>query len=306
MFNKKVTVLMPVCNGEKYIKRAIDSLLNQSYKEAYDILIIDDGSTDDTVSIVKSYHSDKIYLLQNEKNIRIAATLNKGLDLITGEYIVRMDADDISHHDRLKMQIDFMDQNKNIAVCGTEYSADPTLFNKKGNRWSKHREGANMFLYRPDVLRSILPFAFVLNHSTVVFRNRILREKGYRYSTEVGYIEDYDLWLRMVYHEEFFILPYRLLAYRRHGQAMSFTALPVRIKMLETVFSRFFREYDINCTEAELYRFCYIRAKIMHNEPINDSERYEFFEFIKQKFYCSDKLARHINPDYLRYVLKSF
>lgn len=295
---------MPVYNGEKYIKQAIDSLLHQSYEGEYDILIIDDGSTDQTVSIIESYSCDRLHLLKNETNLKVAATLNRGLDLITGEYIVRMDADDISHVDRLKIQIDFMDAHPHIAVCGSLYSEDETLFKKEGNTWNKQMLFGQSLSYTPDVLRSILPFSFVLNHSTVVFRNKVLREKNYRYNTQIGYIEDYDLWLRMIYHEDFYIVPFKLLAYRMHADAVSYTDFSSRGALLEGLFSNYFKEYSIPITKQELQRFCSIRAKIMHQIAIEEDEKRDFLELIKQKFYSYKSVAQHIHPDYLRSILK--
>ena len=93
--NPKVTVFMPVYNGEKYLREAIDSILNQTFTD-FEFLIINDGSTDSSVEIINSYDDSRIRLIHNEKNLKLVATLNKGLDLARGKYIARMDCDDIS------------------------------------------------------------------------------------------------------------------------------------------------------------------------------------------------------------------
>src|SRR5688572_25142970 len=101
-----VTVLMPVYNAEKYLKEAIDSILQQTLTD-FEFLIIDDGSTDASVRIIRSYADSRIRLVQNETNAGITVTLNKGIELAKAPLIARMDADDISYPMRLQRQYDF-------------------------------------------------------------------------------------------------------------------------------------------------------------------------------------------------------
>jgi glycosyltransferase involved in cell wall biosynthesis len=92
MDNPKITVLMPVYNGERYLRQAMDSILNQSVED-YEFLIINDGSTDRTLEILQSYKDPRIKVINNEGNIGLTAFLNRGLKIAKGEYIARMDAD---------------------------------------------------------------------------------------------------------------------------------------------------------------------------------------------------------------------
>lgn len=114
----KVTVLMAVYNGEKYLREAIDSILNQTFKD-FEFLIIDDGSTDGSADIIQSYEDKRIRYMRNEKNIGVAASSNRGLCQARGEYIARMDCDDISLPERLEKQVKFMDDHPEVGVCGT-------------------------------------------------------------------------------------------------------------------------------------------------------------------------------------------
>jgi glycosyltransferase involved in cell wall biosynthesis len=118
--NPKVTVLMPVYNGEKYLREAIESILNQTFID-FEFLIINDGSTDRSVEIIESYSDPRIRLVHNERNMKLIATLNKGLELARGEYIARMDCDDISLPERLAKQVAFMDANPEVGVLGTAF-----------------------------------------------------------------------------------------------------------------------------------------------------------------------------------------
>src|SRR5580698_9685158 len=108
--NPKVTVLMPVYNGEKYIKEALESILQQTFID-FEFLIINDGSTDNSVSIIKSFNDNRIRLIHNEKNSGLVYSLNKGIGLSNGEYIARMDCDDVSIPERLEKQVGFLNSN---------------------------------------------------------------------------------------------------------------------------------------------------------------------------------------------------
>lgn len=114
----KVSVVMPAYNAEKYIGESIKSILNQTFID-FEFIIINDGSRDRTKEIILSYSNDRIVYLENEINSGIVVTLNKGLEYATGEYIARMDADDIAVAERLEKQIEFMEENKDVGVLGT-------------------------------------------------------------------------------------------------------------------------------------------------------------------------------------------
>ena len=112
-----VSVLMPAYNAANFLNEAIDSILNQSFKN-FEFIIINDGSTDNTEEIILSYTDDRIKYYKNDLNIKLIPSLNKGLILARGKYIARMDADDISLPDRLQLQVDFMENNLDIGISG--------------------------------------------------------------------------------------------------------------------------------------------------------------------------------------------
>ena len=114
----KISVLMSVFNGERYLIKAIDSILNQTFKD-FEFIIIDDGSMDSSNAIIRSFDDPRVRLIENEKNIGLTKSLKKGIDLCRGEYIARMDGDDISLPERLKKQVEFMDHNRGVGISGT-------------------------------------------------------------------------------------------------------------------------------------------------------------------------------------------
>ena len=105
----KLTVLMPVYNSAKYLRQAIDSILTQTFSD-FEFLVFDDGSTDKSLEIISSYQDSRIHVFQSDKNYGHVFHLNRGLEMANGEYIARMDADDISHHERLEYQVKFLEE----------------------------------------------------------------------------------------------------------------------------------------------------------------------------------------------------
>jgi glycosyltransferase involved in cell wall biosynthesis len=116
----EVTVLFPAFNAEKYLLEAIESILNQSFTK-FELLIIDDGSTDSTLSIINGLNDSRIQLVKHTENKGLIFTLNEGLKLAKSKYVVRMDADDVALPDRLKVQVDFMNLHSDIAAAGSYY-----------------------------------------------------------------------------------------------------------------------------------------------------------------------------------------
>ncbi len=109
---------MSVYNGDMYLKEAIESILNQTFTD-FEFLIINDGSIDKSEKVIKSYSDKRIRYYKNSKNLGLAASLNKGVGLSKAKYLARMDGDDVSYPNRLEKQVNFMDVNPEIDVCGT-------------------------------------------------------------------------------------------------------------------------------------------------------------------------------------------
>jgi glycosyltransferase involved in cell wall biosynthesis len=118
---KKLAVLLPAYNAALYIKESIDSVLNQTYND-FDLYIFDDCSTDETANIIKTYSDSRIFYLKNDHNIGITKTLNIGLNLLLSQfvYIVRMDADDWSYLERFQKQVEYLELNQKVVLCGTQ------------------------------------------------------------------------------------------------------------------------------------------------------------------------------------------
>jgi len=204
-----ISVLMPVYNGQKYLKQAIESILNQKFKD-FEFLIIDDGSTDKSDDIIREYQKEdsRIVYIKNEKNFGIVHSLNRGIELAKGRYIARMDCDDVSLPNRLEMQSHFMDEHPEIGVCGTWFKFIPT---------------GDIIRYpiNHDDIKLKLLTGNALAHPTVIFRARMLKENNIKYDENAKHCEDYELWVRLSRITRLANMSEVLLDYRMHGSQIS-------------------------------------------------------------------------------------
>lgn len=199
----KISVILPTYNAEKYLQEAIDSLLAQTFQD-FEILIVDDGSKDRTLQILKTYDDPRIKIFQGPQK-GISAALNMGLDLAQGMYVARMDADDISLPRRFEKQVAFMDEHPNIGICGTDIEA---FEDSKSNVWN----------YFPDVAdtKTMLLFGCALAHPTVMIRLSIFKEFNLRYDESYFGSEDFELWNRAMEFTDVCSIPEVLVRYRLH------------------------------------------------------------------------------------------
>lgn len=184
----KITVLMPIFNGERFIREAIESILGQTFTD-FEFLIIDDGSTDGSVEIVAEYDDPRIRLIPNGKNFGVTASLNRGIDLAAGEYIARMDCDDISLPSRLAEEVAYLDQNPGCAMVAVMVIITDEDGNDRGEWLDDRKTSSHAAIYR------FLPRANCIAHPGIMIRKSILSR--YRYNELQRVAQDYDLWLRM-------------------------------------------------------------------------------------------------------------
>lgn len=204
----KISVIMPLYNGEKYLKEAIDSILNQTYTD-FELLLINDASKDDTERIVRSYNDDRIVYIKNEINLGLINTLNKGLELAKGKFIARMDQDDISLPERFEKQIDILEKNPEIGVCGTWFTP---LINGISGKTIQHPE------HSESIKISLLAYC-ALGHPTIMLRKKFI--SNLRYDPDYQAAEDYEFWTRLSRIGKLYNIQESLLQYRFHETNMS-------------------------------------------------------------------------------------
>lgn len=207
-----ISVLMSVYNSEAYLAEAIESILSQTFSD-FEFIIVDDGSTDDSNTIIQSYaNADaRIRPFQLEQNQGLASALNYGLEQATGQYIARMDSDDISLPTRFEQQVDFMEKNPDVGVLGS---------------WMQvvNQDKKPLFDYEVPRVHSLIVwnifFGRTFAHPSVLMRRDLIQSVG-GYNANLTVAQDVDLWARLVGLTKFQNLPGKLLTYRTHDSATS-------------------------------------------------------------------------------------
>ncbi len=217
---KNITVLMAVYNDSAYLENAVKSILNQTHKD-FEFLIIDDGSEDSAEEVINGFKDTRI----NYKKIShrgLAGALNYGLKISSGDFVARIDADDLSTPDRLGAEIDFMEKNPGYDVVSSRsvYFKDPDKI---------------LFYIKPpeedEMIKRFLNLHNPINHSSVIFdRKKILESGGY--NEEFKSYEDFELWFRMKDKLKFRILPDVLVFTRMREGSMTRTGSKEQIRSL--------------------------------------------------------------------------
>lgn len=206
---------MPVYNGSRYLGQAVDSVLNQTFSD-FEFIIIDDASTDKSAEIIDEYakKDQRVRVIKNERNLGIAKSLNKGLRESHGEYIARIDDDDIwSDKEKLRKQAGYLGQNPDCALVGTAMICVDA---------DSQEIGRVQFATQDQKIREKILLANQFSHPSVLIRKKYLDESGF-YSEEKKYqhIEDYELWLRLGKKYKLANLPDYCLKYRINPQGIS-------------------------------------------------------------------------------------
>lgn len=259
----KISVVMPAYNAEKYIGQAIESILNQTYSN-FEFIIINDGSNDKTKEVILSYKDDRIIYLENERNFGIVVTLNKGLEKANGEYIARMDADDIAEPNRFEKQIKYLDKNIEIGVLGSG------ICTFRENIESKKR----LFTTNADQLKAELIFNSCIAHPTVMIRKKILGKYNLKYDLNYAGAEDYCLWWEIAKVSKIATLPDILLNYRMHESQVTKVKDSKYYNMMRELMENRFKDIDFYATEEEktvFMNYCLGRYSIFTQDNI-----YEF------------------------------
>lgn len=208
MKDPQLSVVLPCYNAAAFLQQAIDSVLKQTFRD-FELIIVDDGSTDDSAKIIAKQNDSRIQIIRNEKNQGLIRTLNAGIASAKGKYIARMDADDVSRPERFEKQIAFLERNPATGVCGA------WMHMIHNNTVYKHRYLAS------DTIKSALVFNNPIVHPSVMMRKTIFENTAHVYSTDYPHGEDYALWISLLGKTGFAVLDEPLIEYRAHAEQVS-------------------------------------------------------------------------------------
>jgi glycosyltransferase involved in cell wall biosynthesis len=208
----KISVVMPAYNAEEYIAQAIDSVLAQSYTD-FEFIIINDGSQDGTLDIISGYDDERIVLIDNEQNMGITGSLNRGLNVAKGEYIARMDADDVSLPHRFEKQFAYMTKHQDVYVLGSAVCD----IDESGKVL-----GAFFPPSEPAVLGFVIMYRFPFYHPALMIRQSVIDKYDLRYDDEFGKgVEDFHFISRISKYGKLANLDEVLLLFRQHGGSVT-------------------------------------------------------------------------------------
>lgn len=205
-----VSVLLAVHNGERHLRTALDSVLRQTFAD-FELVLVDDASSDATHAIVESYDDPRIRVLVNDENLGLTRSLNVGLAAARGRYVARLDADDVSHPDRLALQVAYLDRHPEVALLASAY----TRIDDDGRDC-----GDRPVPLTSREIRWRLLFLNAFAHSSVTVRRSVVVALG-GYDESVRYPQDYELWSRIAERHELGALPQRLVSYRCSAGSMT-------------------------------------------------------------------------------------
>jgi glycosyltransferase involved in cell wall biosynthesis len=254
-----VSVVMPVYNAEKYLFEAIQSILEQTFTD-FEFIIINDGSEDSSLSIIKEFmRFDERIVLVSRENKGLIYSLNEGFRLSKGQYIARMDADDISLPTRFEKQVKELSSNESVGVCGC---------------WAEvFGENINSHLWKMPIensaLKSRLLFSVPFIHPSVMLEKKLIQKYNLQYNSKYKNAEDYKFWLDFSKITSFSNIPEVLVKYRYHSESVSRLADSKNEKNRFTIISRIHNEVlsgiEMQASDDELW----LQFIVSSNERIN-------------------------------------
>lgn len=256
----KVSVLLPVFNGESFLEEAIDSILNQTFQDFELLILLEYGSNSASKEIVNRKASDKrVKIVENtDRKLGLAESLNYGMRVAEGKYIARMDADDISLPKRFEKQVKFLDRYPNIVMCGTAMKGlyDDGHMDKRG------------YFTDPGSIRFECMLGNPFGHPTVMWRRDVFLKENLFYRN-TPYSEDFELWKRVVELFPCANLKDYLLLYRLHGESASAVYSDKLGNVNDMLNKEYLEKYGINYdVKGAFFRGGLAEEEIRHREEI--------------------------------------
>lgn len=235
-----VSVVMPVYNTEKYVREAIESILNQTFTD-FELLIINDGSTDNSLSAIRSFNDSRIRVINLEENRGNRVAANIGLREAKGKYVVRMDSDDIALPDRIEAQVKFMEEHPEVGLSGGHLR----FFGNKSDIWR--------FPLNREIINASLIFTPGVSQGTSILRTEVYKKNNVYYNERgASYAEDLEYFLRLKKVTEFANIDKILIHYRRHEGNITSRLQEKSAELYAEAFREIFNDLGIHLSTKEI------------------------------------------------------
>lgn len=295
----KITILLPVYNAEKYIKDALQSIINQTFND-FELWIFNDASTDNSLQIIKSFKDSRIKVFDSPINQGYVHYLNKGLGKATTKYIARMDADDISDMTRFEKQITFLEQNPTIAIVGTQAKY---IYGEQVSNVQFYVNTDTRCL--PVISLFYTPFI----HPSIMMRTEMVKE--FRYKKEYMPAEDYELWTSILQKYPCANLSESLLQYRIHDNNISTTQNVKQLNSIRRIYRANLEQISMPYTETDLDIYLKISGSYHQKIDLTDLKKIEKWllkmrtHLMKESLYDKNIIRVVIELTWFRLCLKN-
>lgn len=250
----ELSIIMPLYNTDQYVGEAVESLLSQSYGD-FELIIVDDCSTDGSMDVLKQFNDSRISILHNETNQGIVFSRNKGLEAATGAFIAPFDSDDVAMPDKFKLQIDFLKKHTGYGMVGSWVR----MIDEQGNLLKKCWK----LKAKPERIPAILFFRNYFVQSAVVMRREAIPKHGYR----IGYdlVEDWMMWCEIAASYPVWNFPEYLVKYRVHLKGSSQAAPELTSRIDRMMFEFLILNLGLQPTDHDFELYCLIK----NQQPVN-------------------------------------
>ncbi len=284
----QVSVVMPAYNAERFLDESIRSILDQTFRD-FEFIIIDDGSTDRTGTIISHYANlDSRIKVITQKNMGVTNALNNGIKAAQSPYIARMDADDISLSKRLQYEVDFLQNNPDYVLVGTDFD----IVDLQGQVTLQKRR----LPYEDDDLRDMLRVNSPFAHGSVMYRRDAFERAG-GYRKEGGSAEDYDLWVRLANFGKLYIIQKALFRWRLGDTNITTVSSSAVLRSANSIRSAYNRS---------LPKFHITASQLSAKERLYSKERYNtlltaYGKIIVAQLKSGDSLWLHNVSELMRF-----
>ena len=285
LMKPEISVIMSVYNGETYLKEAIESVINQTFKN-WELVIINDCSTDSTNEILAEFAlmDERIKVHTNEVNLKLPTSLNKAISFSSGKYIARMDADDICLPDRFEKQFKFMEEHKDVALSSCRFMTVKNGVYMSGGAGGRCDN---------DAIRAMLFVTNPILHPGVIAKAEVMKKSGY--DTTLTCTEDLELWTRMAMeNQKMAILPECLLIYRLHDKQITSTTLERQHTEVTKIQQKYYKAFA--CEMDDDMKEFYISGVYFKETP----DIYKFLEYAK---WLKNSASKKVNVSDINYAL---
>ena len=298
----KVSIILPTFNSEKYLNQTLQSIIKQNYKN-FELIVIDNFSTDKTLSIINNYlsHNLDIKVFKFRSN-NLAKALNFGLNNAVGEFILRIDSDDLIRRKRIDKQVKFLKKNKDYHIVGTN-----------ALRFEQYKFIIKPFLinYNDVDLKLSMIFNSPFIHPTIMFRSSFIKKNKILYDENYNECEDYNLWYKIMDLTKFKNLSYFGIFYRVHQNSASFKKKDKLEKFFKITNNKLINKYGLDFSQNELI---YLRKISLLDINYKDNFDYcnkIYINILKKinskliNFYPECEIKNFLKKKYLRFCLRS-